>query len=81
MEATTVRKERHCKECGSNYMTDFETEACIHIPGRENLGVPAVCVFPSLEICLDCGAVSEFRIQTDHLTQLKRHVRRDSGSV
>ena len=71
MEATTVRKERHCKECGSNYMTDFETEACI----------PDVCVFPSLEICLDCGAVSEFRIQTDHLTQLKRHVRRDSGSV
>jgi len=57
------------------------TKTCIHIPGQENLTVPAVFIFPRLEICLDGGAVSEFRIPTEHLTEPKRHVQQDSGSL
>ena len=76
-----VCNERHCKHCGSSYLTDFATEACIHVPGRENLNVPAVFVFPRLAICLDCGTVSDFQIPTGHLTELKKYVRPQSGYV
>ena len=75
MEIATRREERQCKQCGSSYGTDFATETCIHIPGPENLTVPTVFIFPRLEICLNCGAVSDFRIPTESLTELKRHVR------
>jgi len=81
MQVKTVSTEHRCKQCGSTYGTDFGTELSIHIPGAENLTVPAVFIFPVLEICLDCGAVSEFRIPTEQLTELKRHVRQDSGSL
>ena len=81
MQVKTVSTEHRCKQCGSTYGTDFVTELCIHIPGAENLTVPAVFIFPVLEICLDCGAVSEFRISTKDLTELKRYLRRDSGSA
>ena len=79
METTAVRTERRCKQCGSNCTTDFQTETCIHIPGRENLAVPAVFVFPKLAICLDCGAVSDFLIPADHLVELRRYVRPQSS--
>jgi hypothetical protein len=79
MEATAVRKELGCKKCGSNYTKEFQLEACIHIPGRENLAVPAVFVFPKLAICLDCGSVSDFLIPADHLVELRRYVRPQSS--
>ena len=76
-----MREEPHCKRCGSSYGNNFPTEVCIHIPGQENWTVPPVLIFPRLEICLDCGAVSEFRIAAEHLTELRKHVPRDSGSL
>ena len=81
MQATTMRKESqgHCKKCGSNYTADFETEVCIHIPGPENLSVPAVFAFPKLAICLACGAVPEFEISADQLTELRRHTQLPSA--
>jgi hypothetical protein len=79
MEATAVCEERRCKQCGSSCTRDFQVEACIHIPGRENLAVPAVFVFRKLAICLDCGAVSDFLIPADHLLELRRYVRPQSS--
>lgn len=35
---------------------EFNAEVCIHFSGIENLDKPAVFVFPSLSVCLECGA-------------------------
>ena len=44
-----------CKSCGSEKQRKFTAEIAIHFPGRENLEMPAVWVFPEIIVCLECG--------------------------
>lgn len=48
----------------------FTAEVCIHLPGLENLDTPTVLVFPSLDVCLDCG-IAEFAIDREELQKLQ----------
>ena len=70
-----------CKQCGSSYIPELATEACIHVPGLENVNFPGVFVFPTLAVCLKCGSVSGFQIPQEQLVELRRYVRGDSGSM
>ena len=65
-----MREERYTV---ASYATDFATEACIHIPGPRNVSAQAVLIFPTLAICLDRGAVSDFSIPTKDLTEFKTY--------
>ena len=67
-----------CKQCGSSYIRELVTEACIHAPRLENLNFPGVFVFPTLTVCLMCGMVSGFQIPQEQLAELRKHVRGDS---
>ena len=44
-----------CYMCNSENQKEFPSEIAIHFPGKGNLSVPHVFVFPSLLVCLDCG--------------------------
>jgi hypothetical protein len=58
-----------CRLCQSNNQSAFDSEICIHFPGRNNLTTPAVLVFPTLIACLDCG-FTELQIEEAKLLQL-----------
>jgi hypothetical protein len=44
-----------CKSCGSEKQRQFKAEIAIHFPGRENLEMPTIWVFPEVVVCLECG--------------------------
>jgi hypothetical protein len=44
-----------CKACGTDNVSDFNAEVCIHFPGLKGLNIPAVFVWPKLIVCLQCG--------------------------
>ena len=52
--AMTAEGTMRCKSCGSTRAMQFPTEACVHLPGMENL-TKAVYVLAPLVVCLDCG--------------------------
>ena len=56
-----------CQQCGSSYKTELDTEACVHVPGLENVDFPGVLVFSKLSVCLECGSVSRFHISDDQV--------------
>lgn len=58
-----------CKSCHSKNQNRFSAEICIHLPGLKDLEVPAVFVFPTLVVCLDCG-FAEFSIPESELRSL-----------
>jgi len=45
-----------CKVCTSTNQREFTAEMNIHFPGRRGLNIPTVWVFPTISICMDCGA-------------------------
>jgi len=71
MEVEASAAAQQCGKCGSRRLTEFRTEICIHIPGKENWTAPAVFVFPELAICMDCGRVRAFLIREENLTELR----------
>jgi len=58
-----------CYVCNSEAQREFPSEIAIHFPGKANLTVPHVFVFPSLLVCLGCGFVG-FSIPPDDLRTL-----------
>lgn len=58
-----------CYVCNSEVQKEFPSEIAIHFPGKANLNVPHVFVFPSLLVCLGCG-FAEFSIPKDDLRRL-----------
>jgi len=58
-----------CYVCNSEVQKEFSSEIAIHFPGKANLSVPHVFVFPSLLVCLGCG-FAEFSIPQDDLRRL-----------
>jgi hypothetical protein len=58
-----------CNVCNSEVQKEFPSEIAIHFPGKANLSVPHVFVFPSLLVCLGCGFAG-FSIPQDDLRRL-----------
>jgi hypothetical protein len=60
-----------CRSCQSGNQVEFPSEINIHFPGIANLDQPAVLVFPSILVCLNCG-FSEFVIGESELRRMVR---------
>jgi hypothetical protein len=58
-----------CKSCGSEKQRKFTAEIAIHFPGRKNLEMPPIWVFPEVVVCLECGN-SLFVIPETELTRM-----------
>jgi hypothetical protein len=58
-----------CKSCGSEKQRKFTAEIAIHFPGRKNLEMPPIWVFPDIIVCLGCGT-SLFVIPEAELTKM-----------
>lgn len=58
-----------CLSCQSRNEAEFPAEISIHFPGYENLTKPTVWVFPTVLVCLNCGA-SRFMTPKAELAQL-----------
>ena len=61
-----------CKICGSENVSTFPAEVVIHFPGLKNIDVPAVFVFPQLDVCLHCGVIVPFAIPEEELRLLQK---------
>jgi hypothetical protein len=59
-----------CYVCNSEVQKEFSSEIAIHFPGKANLNVPHVFVFPIVLVCLGCGFAG-FSIQQDALHRLR----------
>jgi hypothetical protein len=59
-----------CDLCSSTNLAEFTVEMMIH-SARRSVGDPGVLAFPTVLICLDCGA-SRFRL-ADSLLRLVRN--------
>jgi hypothetical protein len=59
-----------CKSCGSVSQNKFIAEMGIRSPGLENIGKPAVWVFPELVVCLDCG-MADFVVPESEVRELR----------
>jgi hypothetical protein len=58
-----------CNPCRSEHQLTCPAEVSIHFPGLENLTKPTVMVFPSLQVCSDCGT-TQFVIPHVELREL-----------
>jgi hypothetical protein len=58
-----------CRICQSDNQRELGGETGIRSKGLENVGKPAVFVFPDLLVCLDCG-FTEFLVPETELRQL-----------
>ena len=63
------RLSMDCRSCRSGNLKTFSAEIGIHFPGLKNLDKPVVWVFPSLQVCLDCG-FSEFFVPDEERSKL-----------
>jgi hypothetical protein len=44
-----------CRSCGSPNQRKFNAEINLHFLGPDGLEKPAVWLFPSVVVCMDCG--------------------------
>jgi hypothetical protein len=58
-----------CSSCLSRNEAEFPAEINIHFPGFKNLTKPTVWLFPTVLVCLDCGA-SRFTTPKNELVRL-----------
>ena len=65
-----------CKSCHSRNQQQFPAEINIHFPGIKGLDKPTVWVFPTISVCLDCGA-AQFTIPDRERKQLADRDYRD----
>jgi hypothetical protein len=66
-----------CRSCASENQTELGAEINIHFSRPKNLDIPAVLVFPTLLVCLDCG-FTEFTLEE---TELRQVLKVRQGSV
>jgi hypothetical protein len=60
-----------CLSCQSGKQAELTAEMLIHFPGLKNLDKPAVLLFPTLLVCLDCG-FSRFTVTAAELGSLAK---------
>jgi hypothetical protein len=58
-----------CRACGSEKLGRYMAEIAIHFPGLNNINKPAIFVFPTVFVCVDCGT-AEFTFSDDELRLL-----------
>jgi hypothetical protein len=58
-----------CQQCSTNRQHAFKSEVAIHPPESETSHESSILVFPTLSVCLHCGA-AEFIIPKEELDQL-----------
>jgi len=59
-----------CLICQSAKQAELFAEILIHFPGLKNIDKPAVCLFPRLLVCSDCGA-SQFVVPEQELAMIE----------
>jgi hypothetical protein len=62
-----------CNSCGSEKQRKFKAEIAIHFPGRKNLAMPTIWVFPEVVVCLECGK-SLFVVPETELTKMSEGI-------
>jgi len=67
-----------CQSCLSSERCEFSAEINIHFPGIEGYTKPTVWVFPSLQVCLQCGS-AEFALSADQLRALADGIEESPG--
>jgi len=50
-----MMSHQSCPSCYSANQREFSAEMNIHFPGMKGLNIPAVWVFPTIFVCMDCG--------------------------
>ena len=58
-----------CRLCASGNQAEFPAEMMLHFRGLKNVNKPAVWIFPTVLICLECG-FSQFTAPKEQLMQL-----------
>ena len=67
-----------CRSCHSGKVREYSAEINIHFPGMKGLDIPAVWVFPTILVCLECGA-AQFTIPEAERKTLSERDYRDSA--
>ena len=65
-----------CPLCQSVNQRKFAAEMNIHFPGMKGLDIPSVWVFPTILVCMDCGA-AQFTIPEAERRELAERDYRD----
>ena len=68
-----------CAVCSSQNEAEFPTEMMIHFSGSDSLDNPGVLVFPTISVCLDCGA-ARFNLPTKELRTLREAATRSPAA-
>ena len=50
-----------CQSCHSGEVRDYTAEINIHFPEMKGLNIPTVWVFPTVLVCVGCGA-AQFKL-------------------
>ena len=65
-----------CPLCQSVNQREFAAEMNIHFPGMKGLDIPTTWVFPTILVCMDCGA-AQFTIPEAERRELAERDYRD----
>jgi len=68
-----------CSLCSSLNQSEFTTEMMIHFSAPNHDAKPGVQVFPTISVCLDCGA-SRFNMPTKELWSLRNGAARSEAA-
>jgi len=66
-----------CRSCASGNQAEFSTEMMLHFSGVKNLDRAGVMIFPTLLVCMKCGATrftvpeSELRLLANTTSEAK----------
>jgi len=58
-----------CSVCGSSNQAEFPAELMLHFRGIENMSKPGLMIFPTVSVCVVCGA-ARFTIPETELALL-----------
>ena len=65
-----------CHLCHSGNVREYPAEINIHVPGMKGLDIPTVLVFPTILVCLGCGA-TQFTLPETERRELQNRDYRD----
>ena len=46
-----------CRSCPVGHVVELGAEVCLHFPGLKGSDVEPIFVFPTLRVCICCGAI------------------------
>lgn len=69
-----------CPSCQSDKQHGFPAEVNIHFLGKQGLDIPTVWVFPTILVCMNCGA-AQFSIPEAERKELAERDYRDNAAA